>query len=84
MAHKRNIKAIILAVMEVGVHLFPSRTQQLSLSSPMLLRFDRGKVGRCQDCGFYFARIYFSGCSSVSNSVFARSFSFTVREVFGL
>ena len=35
-------------MMALRIHLFPYRTQKLSLSSLMLLRLDRGKVGRCQ------------------------------------
>ena len=54
------IKAIVLAVLEIGVHLFPSRTQQLRLSSPMVLRFSRERVGRCQDNGFYFSSDFIS------------------------
>ena len=31
-----------------GSHLFPSRTEKLSPSAPMVLPFTGGRVGRCQ------------------------------------
>jgi hypothetical protein len=34
--------------MERGKHLFPSRTQQLSLSSVTILGFNPGKIARCR------------------------------------
>ena len=37
----------VLVILAQGPHLFPSRTQQLSLAAPMILL--SGKVGRRQD-----------------------------------
>ena len=39
----------IPVVMAKGIHLFPYRTQKLSLSAPMVLAWRRaGRVGRCR------------------------------------
>ncbi len=39
----------IPVTMAKGIHLFPSRTQKLSLSAPMVLGWRRpGRVGRCR------------------------------------
>ncbi len=47
------MRNIFLVVIERGSHLFPFRTQKLSLSSPMVLHRGRcGRVGRCQDCNY--------------------------------
>ena len=47
-----------MVALEVGVYLFPSRTQKLSPPSPMLLQLDCGKVGRRQDNGFYYEKLF--------------------------
>jgi hypothetical protein len=80
----KNLESTVLVVIEAGVHLFPFRTQKLSPPSPMLLRLDRGKVGRCQDSAFYLPEFSSSGSSSssvfssVARLVFSRSFSFAL------
>ncbi len=81
---KKSIKAIILAVLEEGVHLFPSRTQKLSLPSLMLLRFARGKVGRRQDNGFYHAIFQKRISPSLRIVLWSLSLNFAVRELIGL
>ena len=49
--------------MAKGIHLFPYRTQKLSLSAPMVLGWRRpGRVGRCRipkEKGFSFAESFF-------------------------
>ncbi len=47
--HSRPSTAHRLKVtIATGSHLFPSRTEQLSPSAPMVLPFAGGRVGRCQ------------------------------------
>ena len=57
----------IPVTMAKGTHLFPYRTQKLSLSAPMVLGWRRpGRVGRCripheeaqQMLGFFFLRFW--------------------------
>ena len=47
----QGVKALngIPVAIAKGIHLFPSRTQKLSLSAPMVLGWRRpGRVGRCR------------------------------------
>lgn len=63
-------EALVLVALESGVHLSPSRTQKLSHSSPMVLGLSRpGRVGRCQDKGFFFFLIIHG--NGVLDSVFS-------------
>ena len=48
-------------MMAEGKHPFPYRTRQLSPPAPMVLRFTRGRVGRCQELIIFWVNMLVPG-----------------------